>query len=409
MKSNFKVSHRKTLIASLGLVFVAACQPQHEPRVYTAPKQESVFVVQPPKMPGAPGLAGSGMGGGMPGMRASSIPMEEKRILGAVFPYLGYGYFLKITDTISRIEGVKASFADVVAKFTVDPQSYAPTSEFPEGWKVAPGDGIADAKVEIPAPDGGKPVVMTVTKLNAPAAEAEWKGYLKEQLDRWNGQVGLGGLSIEEWETQLVRVDRPESSVPAYIFDRDGSHTKSGSILKGDSQESSSSVAPTPGTPTPGASTAGGGTPSGSAPPRLQYETPTGWVAQASSPFRMATFRIGPEGSDSEVVVSQALDVPLENCKMWAQQVTKNSEATVNDPIAEKAVAGAELIPAGEKQAKVYRILASEDLESNCLVIASIPVNDQGLSIFVKLRSSLKTAQEQNENLLRFVNSLRWE
>ncbi|MCU0711367.1 MAG: hypothetical protein MUC43_04870 [Pirellula sp.] len=340
MKSKFTVSQLKTLIASLGLVLIAACQPQHEPRIYTAPKQESVFVVQPPKMPGARGLAGSGMGGGMPGMRASSIPMEEKRILGAVFPYLGYGYFLKITDTIARIEGVKASFADVVAKFTVDPQSYAPTSELPDGWTLAPGDGIADAKIEIPAPDGGKPVVMTVTKLNAPAAEAEWKGYLKEQLDRWNGQVGLGGLSIEDWETQLVRVDRPDSSIPAYIFDRDGSHTKSGSIPKSDGQETASGGSPSPGMSAAsggaGASgfKSGAGAPSGAAPPRLQYETPEGWVAQASSPFRMATFRVGAEGSDNEVVVSQALDVPLENCKMWAKQVSKNEEESINQAIA---------------------------------------------------------------------------
>lgn len=364
-------------------------------------------MVQPPKMPGAGGLAAPGMGG-MPGMRASSIPMEEKRILGAVFPYLGYGYFLKITDTISRIEAIKAPFADVVAKFTVDPASFAPTSELPDGWKITPGDEIADAKIEIPVPDGGKPVVMTVTKLNAPAGESQWKSYLKEQLDRWNGQIGLGALAIEEWETQLVRVDRPDSTIPAYIFDGDGSHTKSGVIPKSDQAGaivSEGAVAgskpnngPMSNTPAPGA-----------APPRLQYETPEGWVAQASSPFRMATFKIGPEGSDSEVVVSQALDVPLENCKMWAQQVTKNAEASVNDPIAEKAVADAELIPAGEKQAKVYRIVASNEPDANCLVIASIPVNDQGLSIFVKLRSTLKIAQEQNDNLLRFVNTLRWE
>lgn len=358
-------------------------------------------------MPGEGGLAGPGMGG-MPGMRASSIPMEEKRILGAVFPYLGYGYFLKITDTISRIESIKAPFADVVATFSVDPVSYAPTSKLPDGWKITPGDGIADAKIEIPVPDGGKPVVMTVTKLNAPSGEAQWKGYLKEQLDRWNGQIGLGTLGIEEWEAQLVRVDRTDSSIPAYIFDGDGSHTKSGVIPKKDEAESRVSQGAVTGS-MPGNASTGGVPASGSAPPRLQYETPEGWVSQASSPFRMATFRIGDEGSDSEVVVSQALDVPLENCKMWAQQVTKNAEASVNDPIAEKAVADAELIPAGEKQAKVYRISASNELNANCLVIVSIPVNDQGLSIFVKLRSNLKTAQEQNDNLLRFVNSLRWE
>lgn len=364
-------------------------------------------MVQPPKMPGAGGLAAPGMGG-MPGMRASSIPMEEKRILGAVFPYLGYGYFLKITDTISRIEAVKAPFADVVAKFTVDPASFVPTSGLPDGWKITPGDGIADAKIEIPVPDGGKPVVMTVTKLNAPPGESQWKGYLKEQLDRWNGQIGLGALTIEEWETQLVRVDRPESSIPAYIFDGDGSHTKSGVIPKSDQADGSVPQGAVAGSK-PSSGPMSGAPAPGSAPPRLQYETPEGWVAQASSPFRMATFKIGPEGSDSEVVVSQALDVPLENCKMWAQQVTKNAEANVNDPIAEKAVADAELIPAGEKQAKVYRIVASNEPDANCLVIASIPVNDQGLSIFVKLRSTLKTAQEQNDNLLRFVNTLRWE
>ncbi|XZE22082.1 hypothetical protein SH449x_001998 [Pirellulaceae bacterium SH449] len=406
MKSNPTKFCKRYLLACLGLVSVAACQQQHEPRVYTAPKQESVFVVQPPKMPGAPGLASSG-GLGMPGMRASSIPMEQKRILGAVFPYLGYGYFLKITDTISRIDAAAGNFADVVAKFTVDPQTFQPNFDLPAGWQLAPGDSIADAKIEISVARDEKPVVITVTKLNAPSSESEWRVYLKEQLDRWNGQVGLGEQSVDEWESQLARVDRPESAIPAYIFDRDGSHTSSGSIPKGEG--ASAGAASGSGAPT--AASSGGGMPASSsgAPPRLQYETPEGWIAQPGSPYRMASFRIGSEDSDTEVAVSQALDVPLENCKMWAQQVTKSSETEINDRLAEKAVADAELIPAGDKQARVYRLAASDEPDANCLVIASIPVNDQGLSIFVKLRSSVQTAQDQNENLLRFIHSLRWE
>lgn len=388
---------------------MTACGQQHEPRVYTAPKQESVFVVQPPKMPGVPGLASSGGSGisGTPGMRTSTIPMEQKRILGAVFPYLGYGYFLKITDTISRIDAVSGPFAEIVAKFTVDPQTFQPNFDLPAGWQLAPGDSIADAKIEIAVAGDEKPVVITVTKLNAPQSETEWRVYLKEQLDRWNGQVGLGEQSVEEWESQLARVDRPDSAIPAYIFDRNGSHTSSAGIPK----EKGSPAGAASGSGAPSTASVGGGMPASSsgAPPRLQYDTPEGWIAQPGSPFRMASFRIGDPDSDTEVAVSQALDIPLENCKMWAQQVTKSSEADVNDRLAEKAVVEAELIPAGDKQARVYRLAASDEPDAKCLVIASIPVNDEGLSIFVKLRSSVQTAQEQNKNLLRFVNSLRWE
>ncbi len=149
-------------------------------------------------MPGAGGLAAPGMGG-MPGNAGELDTDGREENFGGRISVPCYGYFLKITDTISRIEAIKAPFADVVAKFTVDPASFAPTSELPDGWKITPGDGIADAKIEIPVPDGGKPVVMTVTKLNAPAGESQWKSYLKEQLDRWNGQIGLGALAIEEW------------------------------------------------------------------------------------------------------------------------------------------------------------------------------------------------------------------
>jgi hypothetical protein len=333
--------------------------------------------------------------------------MEQKRILGAVFPYLGYGYFLKITDTISRIDAVSGPFAEIVAKFTVDPQTFQPNFDLPAGWQLAPGDSIADAKIEIAVAGDEKPVVITVTKLNAPQSETEWRVYLKEQLDRWNGQVGLGEQSVEEWESQLARVDRPDSAIPAYIFDRNGSHTSSAGIPK----EKGSPAGAASGSGAPSTASVGGGMPASSsgAPPRLQYDTPEGWIAQPGSPFRMASFRIGDPDSDTEVAVSQALDIPLENCKMWAQQVTKSSEADVNDRLAEKAVVEAELIPAGDKQARVYRLAASDEPDAKCLVIASIPVNDEGLSIFVKLRSSVQTAQEQNKNLLRFVNSLRWE
>jgi hypothetical protein len=42
-------------------------------------------------------------------------------------------------------------------------------------------------------------------------------------------------------------------------------------------------------------------------------------------------------------------------------------------------------------------------------MVAAIPTGESNLCLFVKLKSDLRTAEEEKSNLLSFVNSLRWE
>lgn len=346
-------------------------------------------------------------------MGGSSIPMAEKRILGAIFPLNGAGYFLKITDTISRIDGIKEVFPKIVAEFKTDPESGKPALELPASWEMLPGDAFAEAKVAIPVAGQEKPVIMTISKLAAPAEEAAWPDYLLMQLNRWNGQVAQDNQTLEELMASIQPVSREGSKIPAYVFDKNGSIGKSDSPASPPTNAPSSPAAVS--APKQDASTpADHGSPAEAKtfdPSTLRYELPEGWEKQPDRAFRIATFRIpgGESQVDGELVISQAVDNPLENSKMWSEQVLKTDDPSVLGPKAEEIVSQAESIPAGKRQAKLYTIRANDEKSGLCLIIAVIPMEGYPTSMFVKLRSTIQLAEQQKSNLLRFIDSMRWE
>lgn len=350
-------------------------------------------------------------------MGGSSIPMEQKRILGAIFPLNGAGYFLKITDTISRIEGIKESFPKIVAEFKTDPESGKPAFELPSGWEMMPGDAFAEAKVAIPVAGEEKPAIMTISKLAAPAEESAWPDYLLMQLNRWNGQVAQDNQTLDELMASIQPVPREGSKIPAYIFDKNGSMGKTDSAKE--PSGASAGVAPASGSgkekPNADAAMPADHRALTETKPfdasSLQYSLPDGWEKQPDRPFRIATFRVpgGESGEDGELVISQAVDNPIENSKMWSEQVLKTDDPAILGPKSEQVVSQAETVPAGKREAKLYSIRANEEKTGLCLTIAVIPMEGSQTSLFVKLRSTIQLAEQQKSNLLRFIDSMRWE
>lgn len=395
------------------LALFVACEPKREPRVYVAPKEDTVFVVPPNAQASFPQAGGNMPAMGMPGMSASSIPNNEKRILGAIFPLNGFGYFLKITDTIDRIEKARGPFETIVAQFSADPETSTPKFPLPEGWSMQPGDAIADAKVAISVAEGEKPVMMTVTKLAASTDPADWPTYLREQFNRWRGQLQLAPQSIEELMKELAEVPRAGSSIPAYVFDQNGA-AATASASAGSKTTEPVPAATASNLPPAAPATSASGTESSqnlaATRPELKYDLPDGWeLMPPQNAFRIATLRIKTGGEDGEVVISQAMDSPIENCKMWSEQILKTDDPAVIGPQAEKAVEAAEKIPSGDLDAKLYTIRVANDPEAVGLLIAVIPSRKAQAPYFVKLKSSNRIADEQKPNLLRFVQSLREE
>jgi hypothetical protein len=277
---------------------------------------------------------------------------------------------------------------------------------------MQPGDAIADAKVAISIADGEKPVMMTVTKLAASTDPADWPTYLREQFNRWRGQLQLAPQSIEELMKELAEVPRAGSSIPAYVFDQNGAASTAsvpaGSKTTEPATTATASKLPT--APVNGPSAIESSRNLAATRPELKYDLPDGWeLMPPQNAFRIATLRIKTGGDDGEVVISQAMDSPIENCKMWSEQILKTDDPAVIGPQAEKAVEAAEKIPSGDLEAKLYTIRVANDPEAIGLLIAVIPSQKAQAPFFVKLKSSNRIADEQKPNLLRFVQSLREE
>jgi len=379
------------LIASL-LVAVSlslsGCSPKYEARVYNAPKTESEFVKPPPT---------SQTRRPPPMMGGSSIPLDKRRILGAAIPYESVAYFLKATDTIERLEGVAADFRTVVERFAIDGQKRELKFELPEGWSMKWRDGdIAMAEFNVAMQSGG-PIVFTVTELGKPTEQSQWETYLLGNINRWRGQLQLPEIDAPSIQKEIPTIPRQGFSLPGYVFDASGGSSSAGESAPPQAPITEAPQA-APSNPTPSDS-----------PLDLSYAKPESWELQASSFPRLATFKISGESRGGEVVVSMAKDSPNQNASMWCQQVLQVDDDSVIQPLATKTVNEAEEIPAGSRKAKLYSMRASEDAAASSLMVAAIPTGESNLCLFVKLKSDLRTAEEEKSNLLSFVNSLRWE
>jgi hypothetical protein len=403
------------VIASLA--WTLGCDPRVDVRVYDAPKTDTQFVAGPM----------AGQSSSVPVAGTSSAPSNTagpRRILGAVIPMESGCYFLKATDAPETLEPLLSDFLDIVSKFSISASSGKPEMELPSGWVMNPRNDIAMAEFVSPSSKGN--VKFTVTVLGMPSA-SEWTDYLLSNINRWRGQLKLPELDAKTLPEELISVERSGSLLPGYIFDAVGTGTggmsgprppmmsdgpRSGPSASDSTRAaaSPSPSAPAEGTP-PGVAPPPAGSPS-TAPvaprerPELQYETPSGWVVAAGSPFRLATFNIESAEGPGEVTVSMAVDNPAANSMMWFQQVTREADESKLKPLVEQSIQNAEKLASSTREATLYTIRDSEQIDAPVLLVASIPSEEPELNLFVKLRGDNRLVQSQRDNFLQFVKSL---
>ena len=126
-------------------------------------------------------------------------------------------------------------------------------------------------------------------------------------------------------------------------------------------------------------------------------------------PYREATFKVTKDGKEAEVTVSTARDSPVQNAAMWVGQVLSSNDRSKLASLAKKTVDEAEPFQAGTRTAKLYTIRESEQPDARSLLVVSIPMGDNGMSVFVKLNCELRLMEQLKSTFLSFVNTLRWE
>ena len=379
--------------AVIGLISLASgCWRELKERAYDAPKIESEFVKgrEPQPRRSAP-----------PMMGGSNIPMREKRILGAIIPDRSNVYFVKATDRIAKLNSVEPVFRTIVEQFAFDPQTGTPKFELPSGWSLnlldnaGAGIGLAEMIAEIFVESANGRIRFTVSKYDLPRDPAKLDDYLLGQINRWRSQVELDPIGVAELKKDLPTISRIGAALPAYLFDADGSGSK-GTI--------DAPVNPV----VPSASTA-----AISASPKSQlklvYDKPADWELQPPSLYREATFRLTKDSQQGEVTVSTARDSPVQNAAMWVGQVLPSSDVSVLESLANKTVEEAEPFLTNGRNGKLYAVKASNEPDARSILVASIPMGDTGMSMFVKLNCELRLMEQEKSTFLNFVNSLRWE
>ena len=348
-----------------------------------------------------------------PMMGASTIPMSERRILGAVIPYKDVAYFLKATDKTERLALAESDFRTVVERFAIDTEKREMNFQLPENWtsKWRDDGGQFNVIAEFNVKAGsGEPIKFTVTELSKPADVAAWDSYLLVNINRWRGQLQLPETDLVAIRNELPSIKREGFALPATIFDATGAgnaaSTGAGTAASTGAGTAASTGASTAASPPAPASAI---LPTPESPLKLAYEKPDSWEIQAAKPFRLATFKIANSERSGEVVVSLAKDSPVPNAEMWFEQVLQRDDKAIIRPLATKSVNEAEEIQAGTRPGKLYSIRSGDEATAPVLLVAAIPTGENELCLFVKLKSDLRTSEEQKSNLLSFVNSLRWE
>ena len=378
----------------VAFVTLSGCWSELKERSYDAPKIESEFVKgrEPQPRRSLP-----------PMMGVSRIPLEDRRILGAVIPDGGHVYFVKATDRIARVTSAESSFRSIVETFAVDPESGSPKFELPAGWSLKlldnanAGIGLAEMIAEINFEAVGGPMRFTISKYDMPTDRAMWDEYLLSQINRWRGQLELSPVSIPDLQKELPTIPRDGAALPAYLFDASGGGEKTSSKTI---QTPIASIEP---------SVTQSIQPPTKTSLKLVYDKPDGWELQAARAYREATFKVTKDAREGEVTVSTAKDSPVQNAAMWIGQVMPNTDPTTLESLAIKTVDEAEPIQTGTKTAILYSIRASDQPDARSLLVVAIPMSNDGMSMFVKLNCELRMMEEVKSTFLSFVNSLRWE
>ena len=340
-----------------------------------------------------------------PMIGASKIPLQDRRILGAVIPDANNVYFVKATDRIARVASAELAFRSIVERFAIDPGTGSPKFDLPTGWSLKlldnanAGIGLAEMIAEINFEAIGGPMRFTVSKYDRPTERDAWEDYLLSQINRWRGQLELAPISVSDLQNELPIIPRDGAALPAYIFDEKGAEAGT----------SPSNVQPPTIPSEPSVNQTQSIQPSTKSSLKLVYDIPVGWELQAARPYREATFKVTKEAKEGEVTVSTAKDSPAQNAAMWIGQVMPNNDPTTYEALAKKTVDEAEPIQAGTKAAKLYSIRASDQPDARSLLVVAIPMGNDGMSIFVKLNCELRMMEEVKSTFLSFVNSLRWE
>lgn len=327
-----------------------------------------------------------------------SIPTEvpvqlrqgQERMLAAMVPQQDQVWFFKVTGPEAAIESIEETFRNFVTEVSF--QGGIPQlAELPEGWQRAGEKPMRYASIDITTP--GKQLDLSVSSL---PRSSDWDGYVKMNVNRWRGQLGLPE-SEEKWG----------GGEPLEVAAAEGTTVWVDIVGNSEDAEPMSGMAPfAASTPSDARSTPPMMAPANDAPAAessLDFEKPAGWREGRMTSMRMAAFDVGPPEAAAELTVIQASGDVRGNVARWMGQIRPGG---VSDADVDAALAEAQELEVDGRRSQRF-LLVGEDPDSGTAIDATIIPFDGGTSLFVKMTGPVQTVRAESEAIAAFLESLQ--
>jgi len=297
-------------------------------------------------------------------------------------------WFLKMTGPEEQVREHMAAFLTVLK--SLDFVDGKPTITVPDGWSSR--IGPPPRYQTLTAPDTDPPIELSVTALSLPSDDIG--GYIKANIDRWRGQLGLEPMTGDDWMDKAKAADELTISGNAEqaiaIVNLTGTTKEFGethliaTIIIPNGEEGSeppSKPAPQMSKPVP-----------------FTYDTPEGWSEGTGNSFRILTLETKTDEGPVEMSVTRfpGGGELLENVNRWRRQVEM------------------EPIPGDELDSHLTKIsiggidswVAAAEGTDNSIIAAIVP--DGEAKWFFKLTGKKSAVATQREQFDAFLKSIEF-
>ncbi len=301
-------------------------------------------------------------------------------------------WFFKMLGAAEAVTAAETQFTALME--SLDFSSGEPTWTLPEGWSAEPGSQMRFATLKVD--DTEPPLEVTVIKL--PVFGDSRSEYVRQNIDRWRGQLGLEPMEGNDWVTAAK--ERGEvsalsaNSQQVTLVDLSGKTDKFdearmlGAVILPDMPapaESSTPLPETASTPQP--------EPSSSA---ITFETPEGWDTGKASSMRAASFAVTDGEQSVDISAMMAGGDELANVNRWRGQIGLEdvTQETLDETARELDVDG--------QTARLFNLIGEEQ------TIVAVIVPQGGQSWFFKMMGDPALAERELANFEAFVTSVKF-
>lgn len=297
----------------------------------------------------------------------------------------GQAWFFKLLGKQQTVQAAADPFAQLMASVRFD-ASGAPTWETPAGWNERKESGLRFATL---VQDGSEPP-LEIAVSSLASDDPEGDAYLKSNIDRWRGQVGLEPYEGDDWKQRAEKageVREASTATGRFVLVQLNGKDKAGEAVTMlaaivPRPASSGSVAPTA---APFA-TEDGATPT--------YTAPAEWTSAPPRQFQTALWKVSQGDQTLEVSLSQSGGSMEMNLQRWRTQVGPDPGGAT-EPAAESIMVG------GAAGTRV-------ELKGAEKTIVGVIVPQGGASWFFKMMGPAVLVEQERGRFDAFVASVKW-